>query len=45
VIQQSDIDQFEGCFKALGDALIGLTGFCHTRWMIVSEDYRRSIHA
>ncbi len=42
VIQQADINQFEGCFQAAGDAFVGLAGLGDTTWVIVREyDSRR----
>ena len=38
VVQEPDIDQFEGRFQPPGDALVGLAGFGDAAWVIVSEN-------
>lgn len=37
MIKEADIDQFQGRFQPLRDALVSLAGLCHTGGMVVSE--------
>ena len=43
MIQGANVDQRERLAQRLGEKLVGTTGLCYTRRVIVGEDHRRGI--
>jgi len=45
VIEEPDINQFQGRFDPACNALVGLARLCHAGWMIVGQNDSGGVHS